>query len=309
MKKTFTSNQRGAFLVEVILGGGLLIGIAIAASSFYKTRLKSQTYMEKLRNLDTFHSYLTQTLHNTGHCNSTFKEWDQSTVVPGSLAKDVKRIWLCSNNCTEKFTTSTVQRNSSPLLTEATARPSDETEWLPFQKDTLTIRSKDWILKDLGMVPLTKSGKGTLKFLYELFPGTSDSKKVLKTIDLYFKFTPLSNGTPVFISCGSGKESSLRSVLQEMCESMSRVASAPSGSTILGEWDYGEQECNLNPSPRCGLNEAIKGVDKDGLLTCQSLTKDVEGMNLYQPNEENCSGSLKPSIIIDVDGKLRISCI
>jgi hypothetical protein len=309
MQKLIARQQNGSFLIEVIIAGGLLTGLAIAAASFYKTRLKNQDYLMKLRELDEFHSSLTNTLQNSSHCNATFKEWAFQTKVPGSLAKDIKTIWLCGNNCSEDYDVSTVQRAASPLLTEATAQPTDETQWIPSDVQNLSNRKKHWHVKDMGMAPLKKSGKGVLKIIYELYPGTENSRRVSKSIELYFKFTPSSVGTPIFISCGSEKESSYRSVLQEMCDSLAKAATVPNGTAILAKWNHTQQECNLNSGPNCGYNQGLGGIDQEGLLKCQSLTKDVEGVNLYQPNDNDCSGDLRPAVNVDSNGKLRILCM
>lgn len=307
MNEMIVRGQRGSFLIEVIIGGSLLAGVGLAGATLYKNNLKNQDYLDKIRELDAFHSSLTKLLQNSAHCNATFNPWGTSSAVPGNAANEIKYIKICSGPstvCNENSTAQSVTpTNSTILITEASARLNDGKQWITSGLSSTSPRQRNWQVKDLGMTPVNRSGKALLEILYELYPGRTNSRTIKKDIELYFKFAP-----GRFVSCGSARESSVRSVLQELCESMAKSLTAPSGSSLLTSWNQTTQMCDLRNSINCPSNTTFAGFDSNGLVKCVSLTRDVMGAELYDPNTTNCSGNKIPSVVVGADKKLRIVC-
>lgn len=306
MFKFVASSEEGSFLIEVTIGGALLAGLALGGATFYKMRVTNQDYLNKLRELDAFHSALTKTLQTSGHCNSTFKPWAEQPQVPGTGTDTLKRIRLCDSLCEEDRTAREVIPETNPVLTAATASPTDNTEWLPISITNINNRQRTWRIRDFEMDPVTRSGNGLINVHYELYPGRPDSRQILKTIMIYFKFTPSSAGTPEFVSCGSDRESSVRSVMQEMCEALNTDSSLTNKFAI---WDHESQKCQLRNLMTCPVNTVITGIDSTGEVLCKSLTLGVDGSELYDNNDRNCTGGTTPRIEIRSDGKLWIRCL
>lgn len=296
--------ELGSFLIEAIISGALIAGLGLAGASFYKSRIQNQDYLDKLQELNSFHSTLTKLLQNSSNCNATFKQWADSSQVPGTAGTDLKMIYLCTSNCREEIIANGVNRGT-PLLTEATANPTNNTNWLPINITNLTNRQRHWQIRDIGMIPLTKTGKGIINFMYELHPGRPDARIVKKSITVNMKFN-LANTK--FISCGSDTESSVRSAMQEMCEALSSGI-AGAGEQKLVEWKDDQLKCLMRSGSPCPYGQSQVGVDTKGSYKCVSLTGNVQGDELFNGDDNNCSGNLRPTVQIGSDGQLRISCI
>lgn len=283
-----------------------MAGLGLAGASFYKTRRQSQEYLEQLRELNTFHSTLTRLMQNSSHCNATFKRWDRLSQVPGTASNDIKEIILCRDGCSDNSrasTVNTVMPAPQPLIIEALTPPTYNLEWLPINISNLANRQRNWRVRDIAVwSPLTKTGKLELKIMYELYPGRTDSKRVLKTLAVNLKFNK--SATPVFITCASDKESSLRSTLEEMCETLNKTVTGPAIAT----WNHDYQRCDLNNYNPCPSPSSIAGITNQGTSTCSSYTTGVQGSSVFQNATSNCTSGKIPVVDISSDGRLRVVC-
>jgi hypothetical protein len=299
-------DQTGSLLVEVMIGGSLLAGVGLAGATLYKNHLKNQDYLDKIRQLDVFHASLTRLLQNTSHCNATFNPWRENASVPGQAPNDLKHIRLCSSNCSDDSRAASVGTTAADIfITKASARLNDEKQWIAYGLSPTSPRQRFWQVRDMGFGAVgkaTKTGKYTLDIIYELYPGRQNTRTVQKSIDLFFKFAP----GPLFISCGNQKESSVRSVLQEMCDALTKVPG--SAGKILAKWNEKDQKCDIQDSMTCPANWTFAGFDTNGQVSCISLTKNVDASEFFDPTPQNCSGNKTPSLTVGPDKKVMIEC-
>lgn len=292
-------------MVELMVGASILIGVGTAGVTLFQERSRNQAYLEHLRRLQVFHTSLSDLLHETGHCNATLGDYvNRAGNQPNT---DISRIYKCTTNCSEADTPISSSTGRSEFIVEALANPTNGKQWIDatqtWQVKGITTSTTD------GAAPrrICTSGKLNIIIQYELFPNTARSKIVQKQIPIHLKFSAGACGAATLIGCSSEKDANIKSLLQEICQSMN-----PSGNQHLSTWNTTTQQCTASTNATTDCNPTIRaatGISSTGVASCRSTTQDVDPIPLVDTTTKDCSGGKIPRLGTAADGRMAMQCI
>lgn len=294
-------NASGLSLVEVMIGGSILGGIALAGAQLFRDRFKTEAGLEHERELDKFHANLQKILYDVNHCNATFQPWYNQTSIPASIPlNDISEIYLCQSGCLESNTVNPanptpVTRSTDPVVAEAITFPNSPFQWIS--------PKRTWRVRDFGMLRVTRTGRADINVLYELFPNNAKPKIVMKTLAVNLRF----GSSNRFVSCASEKEANVESLGQAFCETIS-------GGGTITSWNPTTKRCVVTTNPASANCTAggnmVKGIRSDGVVTCESITENVDTTQLIDASDANCMGGARRPMPFYDSGtkKIRVIC-
>jgi Tfp pilus assembly protein PilV len=254
-------SQRGFSLMEVMLGGTLLVGVGLAGAYMMKQQKSSQQKINYDINLAQFHQGFVKTFNMSHNCNATLKRfYDQSIPTTNTL----RPIYTCTTSACQNLTYVQDDAGSPVVSTSAPFTPS-ASAWIDDQEI--------WALKRFSIRggPYTETSNISLRVTYSLNPRLG-TKNVTKEFFVNARFY---NGG--FKECLSGQESSMNNLQNDFCKSMNQ-ALLDQGSGIVASWDEATQTCVKKDNVKtCPTGETIKGVNPDGSVTCQPINSGFDG--------------------------------
>lgn len=308
--------MRGFSLTEVMIGGAVLGGVALAGAQLFKDRFKNESKLEHETELEIYHSQLQKALSEVGNCNATFQNSYNQTQAP---VTEITSIFRCLTNCTEEFAANSVTRVEILREGGIIYNPSAPLQFINAKRT--------WRIRNIGMVPVTNTGAYYLNMEYQLFSQNADSKAVKKNILVNLRFN---NGR--FISCASEKESNVESLAQAMCEVFETAPYRGTPHGPVSRWNPSLKRCqffgsvysyaqssdtnDLNPhwnsrsSCSSGYRQGnqIRGIDQ-GTYPCESISYNVDARTLIDTTESDCMGGRKPVPVYDAGTqKIRVVC-
>lgn len=259
--------QAGFTLTEVMIGGGILAGVGLAGAMLFKDQKMAQKKIDNMQTLNIFHQNLIRQMNNPFNCNATFKQlgYIDGTSVP---AGSVNSLYLCGSGCTDFKTGVAGVTAGAAVVTRGQfidnfPDPSKSTQL--------------WNVNDI-VIPntVTSSGPLIVRIVYELntakFP---NSPKVSKDILLTARFS--TTGTTKFKECLNSQDSSVNNLQNDICKSMSSLASTGS---VIAQWDEATQSCKTvgdttNKLKTCPAGMVVEGIRSDGSVHCKYPTTGI----------------------------------
>ncbi len=269
-----------------MIGGSILAGVGLSGAYMFKDQKFAQTRIEHDRILQAAHSSLTKYLQNIGNCNATFNAGVTAITV----------IKTCTSNCSEGVLASAV--SGSTFVSVGSWADS----------------GKIWQITGISLKspPLTNSGRTLVYVDYQINPALAakfGSRTARKDIGVNFRFTQ--TGSPSFMSCLSGSESSVNNLNNDLCLGLAAVNS----SGTFSYWDDATQSCILKgttaaPLTTCSSgNMVVQGFNPDGTIHCRTVNYGYNNSDLIDGTTDACGSGASSTAQFTWDGtKLRIQC-
>lgn len=273
-----TCKEGGFSLPEIMIGGAILAGVALAGATIFRNQSKSQTRSKHDQALSQFHMQLSRTIQNSLNCNATLQGLYNAASVGVSDSNTITGFKICSSNCTLGTDASAV----------VTSDYISEGEWIDKGPSSQQI----WSLKSIDFITTaTATGNVTARVTYELSPKI-DKRQSVKDIILSVRF---SGGQ--FKQCFSPLESSFNTLQSDVC----RALISTSGN--LATWNEDSQTCVLNGSPSAPLRDcsahgsSVLGIASDGTISCKPITEGFTAAGKTQTVPSACDSGEKPNLV------------
>jgi type II secretory pathway pseudopilin PulG len=275
--------QSGFSLTEVMVGGAILAGVAVAGATLFKNQSDSQKKINADQLVSMYHSTVTKVLQNTRHCNATFREFYGEPI---SNEVNISSIRICQEG---RCQTASVQNEDM--------QPDPFIEVGSFIEGFNETGRKYWKLKQIITRNALKSN-GVLKLEFE-YLDIRDGRMVSKDALVNMKFDG-----EVFSGCFSDQESISENLAKQFCES--------DGIMSFLQWNENDEKCQLKdsgPLSDCTNNRA-GGIQDEGTLDCSTnLTAGWAPStdNVLSSENFDCSSSGQANLLWE-GGKLKIKC-
>jgi type II secretory pathway pseudopilin PulG len=271
----------GFTLPEVMVGGAIMAGVALAGATLLKNQADSQKRLNADQSLMMFHSTLTKTLENPHHCNATFK-FKYGEAITSELV--IPAIELCGANCNLDADAGTVTKSATPFFTAG-----------DFIKNTQDNRQY-WKLSDIRTKnALNKTGVARLIFTYDDVrpPG----RKVYKEALVNLRFS--NDGK--LMECFNDQESSVNNLSNDLCKSL--------GNDLV-VWNEETQKCELKDAVEdCSEHgKMVVGISSTGEVTCRDVGQGFDPVGSFDDRQATCEAGSNAKTIILPNGKLGVIC-
>lgn len=297
---TLLSSQRGFSLTEIMVGGGILAGVALASAQMFKDQKGAQRKVDNEQKLTIYHQGLAKNLTNSANCNATMQAFSNG-VIPQNYS--FIQLSKCRSNCEEK---EGVQDHRAENVVAEKLIASDE----------FIDKTEVWKIKDVR----TKSGRSTtgpviLKVDYVMNPkltGGIEKTVVSKDIVLNARF---SGGQ--FQECTNSQESNINNLQSDFCKSLNYENNgiATDGSLAnsgkLATWNEKNQTCEMGVDKDCsGPGLMVDGIDSNGRVKCRSITTTNAAETMKSNNSSGaCPTGTKPNVKFRSDSKrFEVQC-
>ncbi len=254
---TLFKNELGFSLTEIMVGGGILAGVALASAQMFKDQKTAQRKVDNDQKLTIYHQGLAKNLGNASNCNATLQAFGSGSIPGGAILPEIKK---CVANCDDK---NGDQNHKASNVTGAKLMgPGDDVD------GTRTWRVLQVSTKGGNR---TTSGPVILKVDYQMNPDIigGATKVVSKDIVLNARFTG-----GVFQECVNSQESNINNLQSDFCKTLNYGNVSSTGTSgQLARWDEASQTCIIGTDKDCtaqGL--VIDGIDSNGLVKCRKLS-------------------------------------
>ena len=298
--KLILKKESGFSLLEVMLGGSLLVGVGLAGSQLFKDQTVAHKRINNDQALELFHNNLSKTMSLSENCNTTM-----NYILPND--KSVPKIGTINSLgvCVQKATgipnpplTRCADDNTEPDLS-FDAYTDYAWEYKKAYQINDDSKMDAWQIKNMEIRDsLTHSGLVRLRVTYTTNPRVPYKKTVHKDVMLNLR---LSAGK--FSECVDARESSMNNLQYELCKSL-----AP-----LTIWRDEKQICEIiNGSTNCGSsNQHSAGFGSNGFSICASIPSDPTAVSkLVDSSPIICSSPKKVKISFDITvKKMKLTCV
>jgi prepilin-type N-terminal cleavage/methylation domain-containing protein len=320
-KKIITQN--GFTLPEVMIGGAIIAGVALAGASLFKDQSRAQARVQHDQTLNQFHASLAKTFENSVNCNATLSPYyGLATVGATDLITDVRTCTTSkgsSTRCLEGATPADVT-TAAPQAVEG--RYIDQegdgsfynlpcstcflTLSTPPTPSTANTSRKVWTLTSIAPVAaVNKTGAFLLNVTYTLNPRIG-VRTIRKQISLNVRFA---NG--VFEECFNDQKSSISNLQNDVCRSLSSLSSTGIQSDgRVAYFDDKTQQCVLNSSLKNCTDQGlmVEGIRSDGTVHCRSITEGFNPSPSINGTSSSCSSSSSTAKLQWSGGQLKVVC-
>jgi prepilin-type N-terminal cleavage/methylation domain-containing protein len=237
--------QSGFTLPEVMVGGAILAGVALAGATLFKNQMDAQRRMNADQQLAVYHANLTKTLENVHHCNATFQTFNLASATSIGPTDPINEVKLCESNCNLDSDASSVVPAATPFITPGqqigTGGPASAQQL------------NHWYLKSITPVD-TITGTGSLRLRVSYIDGTNKNggREVKKDIIVNLRFSEAGR----FVECFNNQESAVNNLSNDLCDTINSTGVSSDGRLVY--WDEAEQKCKLNTNVKNCTAQGIK---------------------------------------------------
>ena len=288
--KLILKKESGFSLMEIMLGGSLLVGVGLAGSQLFKNQTVAQKRINNDHALEFFHNNLSRTMSLSENCNVNMKAQATGGFVRQkrtitSLGLCDQALGKCADDNTEPDLSFDVNTPNALIYKEAYRRNNEvDSSW---QIQNMEIRDS-----------LDHSGLVRFRVTYTTNPRVPYRKTIHKDIILNLR---LSDGK--FSECVDARESYMNNLQNDLCKSLGPLAT----------WNDSKQICQIiNGSKDClPTNQHVAGIGSDGSLTCTKIPSGLTAASgLMEPTPSNCLHPKKVGISFDpTDKKMKLTCV
>lgn len=293
------SSERGFSLTEVLIGGGILAGVALAGARMFSDQKTAQKKVQDDQKLSLYHQNIVKQMNIAGNCNATFNAAGLAGGVPLSNGTNISAIRACSSNCVDTNAANQLAHKAidvvpgPALLTAGAGNYIDDTSiWYPETIRLLTPQS-----------PKTTSGPVTFRVIYRMNPRLAPNKTIQKDIVVNTRFA-----NNVFQECLSGQESSVNNLQNDFCKSLNFNETTSTGvnSGKLAVWDEVTQTCVVGTEKKCNTpGMVVDGLDSTGTIRCRAIVQPGDASSLQQTAPAaNCAAP----VLVFEGGRIVAKC-
>jgi Tfp pilus assembly protein PilV len=291
-------NQTGFSLPEVLIGGAILAGVALAGATLFKNQSTAQNIVNADQQLTMYHAALAKTLENTHHCNATFKYKYLASATEIGATDDIDSIRLCESNCNLDADAGTVNVAAAPFISEG---------------DNIDRNSNQRMWQLQSIVPMNSlNNTGVLRLRFNYINTRLGGRFAAKDVLLNLRFNS-TNGT--FTECFNDQESSVNNLSNDLCDTINATGITSDGR--VSYWDEVQQKCLLRGAAGTGTGDLkncsaqglmVEGINSNGIVSCRSVGQGFEpGPSTVPSIVDNCANGDKARLAW-ISGKLRILC-
>lgn len=306
-------NKSGFSLPEVMVGGAILAGVALAGATLFQNQTKAQQVIEQDLMLQQYHRTLAQTLENDHNCNATFQSYyGNPSLNEGTVHPIVAVCDTSTTTCNTDFDASNVVKKAPHFAREG--------EYI--DRVGVTPSKQIWLFQGMTFGnTLTKTGPMTLRVKYQLNPRIGN-RTLIKDIVVNMRFNddvtpdPMTGVVPQtgFIRCFNDQESSINNLQSDMCKSFYANAfiSNVTSEGALVYWDEESQTCKLNGTPDKPLKDCtapglmVDGISSNGTVHCRSISEGFDAGPSV--NTSACAATTNVKLVWD-GTRLRVTCV
>lgn len=297
------SKETGFSLVEVMVGGGIIAGVALAGATLFRDQKEGQKRIEHDQKLQNFHAALIKVVTNQFNCNATFSaNYNQASL------QDISSIYECAS-CAPSAANSDYNAGNSPR------RPVpfiSEGAWIENTNGSTNNQTRTWRIVGAGEQPnggmvllgnTSSTGNPTLRVTYQFNPDLKGGgRRISKDIPLNVRF-----GGGLFKECIGGMESSGNNLSNDICSSLNPRSIQSEGNLVY--WDATEQRCVTNNTIKsCNQpGQYLIGIDSLGRVKCGDIASPTEVPKLESPGVRCGAGT--QAQVIGVNGRIEVRCI
>ncbi len=298
-KKNFI-NQAGFSLTEVMIGGAVLAGVALAASQLFKDQRFAQRSITDDQRLSIEHGYIVKMMMKPSNCNATLKKF---FPAPSAIA-GISLNWLfqCQVNPGSGPLPKGCDDDNSTIGIDAYTPNFYRGTTYVSVGDKLGME-KVWKIESMNILGFTtKTGPVTLRIKYR-----NKVKSVSKDIVLLARFY---DGK--FRECLSPQVSSVDNFNNDFCKTFNFSETTALSDGVMAKWDEATQTCQFNGVKNCASTPGMHadGIGADGVVRCKSIVSPVDAINLQDSSIATCAPGQKTRVIFDpVSKRIGAQCI
>ncbi len=301
----FLKNQLGFTLPEIMIGGAIMAGVALAGATVFTNQSKSQARVEHDQMLSAYHTSLSKVLENDHNCNATMQVNGNkygSATLGGT--DDISGIYLCDTTTT----TCNANFNAQTVVPLAGAVFLQEGDWI----DKGNSR-QIWKLTKIDYPSsINKTGSLRIRFEYTLNPEIG-VRTVSKESIVNMRFNEDAISGPVgFKECFNDQESAVNNLQNDVCSSLYPALTNIASDGGLVIWDEATQTCKLNGTPLNPLKNCtaagmmVEGIRSDGTAHCRPVT---EGFNAApMVDSTTCAATSKVKLVWS-GSQMKVECV
>ena len=320
-------SQKGFTLPEVMIGGAIIAGVALAGASLFKDQSRAQARVQHDQLLNQFHASLVKTFENSLNCNATLRPYfGLSTIGATDLISDVRTCTTSGVNYTkcvegaspEEITAAgrlAVEGNyidqegdgsSYTRVTNPTTLVSSLALATPATPSTVNTSRRIWTLTSIAPAgSVNKTGAFLLNVSYTLNPRIG-VRTLTKQISLNVRFA---NG--VFQECFNDQKSSISNLQNDVCRSLSSLSSTgvlSDGRVAI--FNDSTQQCEMNPNLKDCTSQGlmVEGIRSDGTVHCRSISEGFNPSPSIDGTSSSCSLSTSTAKLQWSGGQLKVVC-
>lgn len=289
-------NHRGFTLPEVLVGGAILAGVALAGATLFKNQSTAQSKVTAEQQLTLYHAALAKTLENTHHCNATF-QYKYNTTSIGSATDDLTVLRLCESNCNLDSDAGTVTLAATPFIREGDFIDRAQAQ-------------RNWRL--LSIVPMNNlTSTGVLRVRFTYANARSQNREVTKDVLLNLRFNPADGR---FKECFNDQESSVNNLSNDLCDTINTTGVTSDGR--VSYWDEAQQKCLLRGASGTSTGELkncatqglmVEGINSNGIARCRTVGQGFVPGASVNTASETCASGERARLVWSAN-QLRVTC-
>jgi hypothetical protein len=290
------SSSTGFSLTEIMVGGAVLAGVALAGAQLLKNQKFSQRRVEHDQSLSLFHSNLLKSMNLTSNCNATMK-----AILPSSTsalaATSVSTLYMCvpgspaGNKCADD--------NASADQSFDAYTPGAYQGTTLLSNGQFIDNTRVWQVSGMQILDArTTTGTSRLRITYSM-NNRVGKKTISKDIFLNLRFTAAGH----FKECINNQESNINNLQNDLCKSLNLSEGTSTSDGRLAVWDEVTQTCRVVGSKDCSTqyNMSVDGIGADGVARCRPIVTPSDASDLGSPVQTSgsCPTGQKPQMYWD----------
>lgn len=288
------SSERGFSLTEVLVGGGILAGVALAGARMFNDQKMAQKKVADEQKLNLYHQNIVKQMNLASNCNATFKlagRYNQPFTAGFALTNGLKGCIGATCMDTNKNPDGTINLKQDANTVDV----GTTNALLTIGPGNYVDSSQIWYAESaIVNTARTTTGPVAIRVTYRMNPRIG-TKSVVKDVVVNARF---SGG--VFKECLSGQESNINNLQNDFCKSLNfdELASTGANHGKLAVWNEETQTCEIGTQKRCDTpGMVVDGLDSTGTIRCRPIVQSNEAAGLQQTGSgATCSN---PQLIFD----------
>lgn len=303
--RSLVTAEAGFSLTEVLVGGGILAGVALAGARMFNDQKMAQKKVGDEQKLMMYHQKLVKEMGVASTCNATLKALYNNAFTAGTT---LNGIYKCQSGCvdTNYANGSTTVKNLNRTANDVTPNVTTPIAAVGSYVDS----TQTWRLERLAfMQNRSTSGTATIRVTYRINPRLGN-----KMIDRDIVVNTRFNSAGRFQECLSASESNINNLQNDFCKSLNFDDIDTTGSVVnngqLARWNPDTQTCEVGTTKNCSdPGMVVDGVDSTGTVRCRPINNSENTANqLQQTGQTSCTSPQKPVMSFE-NGKIVVKCI
>jgi Tfp pilus assembly protein PilV len=302
-KLLYNSNsQKGFSLTEVMIGGGILAGVALAGAKLFRDQKLAQKKVSDEQRLALYHQNLVKEMSVASNCNATLKPFFGSGITALST---VSGIYKCESGCVDN---NLANGSTAKNLNRTAADVTSNTSTPLAAPNSYIDNTQTWMVEGMTIPQArTSSGPVTIRVAYRMNQRIAGNRVINKDIVVNTRF----NSSGQFQECLNGAESSINNLQNDFCRSLNfdEIDSTGAGNGQLARWNPETQTCEVGVNKDCNTpGMVIDGVDETGTVRCRPIVNSGNvSTTLQQTGQTTCPAGQVPAMSFS-GGKIQVIC-